>query len=202
MLVHRTQLYFYIYLSSMLQYNCKTQFYPLFSSQLLQLLGNYCTSFLQKKTEDGMPPGGNRTWACHTAGRHVGISSSWEKIRNGWKEMFVWIVRWMESNVLVNGEKLLDWWREMNLLQNWIFDIRGRKGGRGMKSFCLKLFCNFPECRQVRTTGTHKRKKQEDTVQTWMDTGIHIMGAEEAWLAVRFSWEDTVFIQGRLRVYA
>jgi hypothetical protein len=36
-----------------------------------------------------------------------------------------------------------------------------------MKSFWLKLFCNFPECRQLgstplRTTGTHKHKKQED----------------------------------------
>jgi hypothetical protein len=64
-----------------------------------------------------------------------------------------------------------------------------------MKSFWLKLFCHFPECRQLgtpplRTTGTHKRKKQEDTVQTWMDTGIHLMGAEEALLAVRFSCED------------
>ncbi len=39
--------------------------------------------------------------------------------------------------------------------------------GRGIKSFWLKLFCNFSECRQLgssplRTTGTHKHKKQED----------------------------------------
>jgi hypothetical protein len=42
-----------------------------------------------------------------------------------------------------------------------------------MKSFWLKLFCNFPECRQLgtplRTTGTHKNKKQKDRYSTDLD---------------------------------